>query len=127
MPTSLLPTYPSEKDIRYGVWLKHFALHLPTYAHQYDLSVWQLFEVTCLASEYLDLLIWRLQYTTASIVQRRQPALVLIDAQAVACEVTSQHARARAIKDTAALVVAHLQCHPTYTTCDGQILQLDTV
>ena len=127
MPASLLPTYPSEKDIRYGVWLKHFALHLPAYAHQYDLSILQLLEVRCLASEYLELLIWRLQHTTTSIVHRRQPALVPAATQVVACEATSQHERAQAIKYTAALFVAHLQRHPTYTACDGQALQLEAV
>ena len=114
--------YPSQEDIACGLWLKHFACQLPAYATRYDLSALQVLQVQSMAGEYLDLLIWRLQHTTAGIRPRR--ALPLAEAQALAAAVVSYREYIQTIHNVIDTLVEHIQQHVAYTARDGQALQL---
>jgi hypothetical protein len=118
MLTPLHPAYPTEEDIQYGLWLKRFATTLPAHAEGCGLSRLQVLEVQSMAAEYLDLLIWQLQYTSAALTQPpAAPAVPL-------CELLSCHEYTRLVQRLIAGFVAQVQQHPAYTADTGQALQL---
>lgn len=123
MRSYLPPTYPSEEDIKYGLWLKRFATQLPDYAEQYELSRLQLLEVQSIAAEYLDLLIWHLQRASDPAYQPLPSPLVPVPV----CELISCHEYTRLVQQLVAGFVAQVRQHPAYTADTGQALQLDDI
>ncbi len=121
MRSSLHPVYPSEEEIKYGLWLKRFATQLPAYAERYDLSRLQLLEVQSIAAEYLDLLIWHLQRASAAVAQP------LPSSSVPACELISCHEYTQLVQQLVSGFVAQVRQHPAYTADTGQALQLAAI
>lgn len=74
MRTECLLPYPSDQDIRYARWLKHFAAQLPANNYSYGLTSLQVFRIHSLAVEFTILLVQQLQYATASIERQKHPS-----------------------------------------------------
>jgi hypothetical protein len=115
---SLIP-YPSEIDIRYAHWLKHFATQLPAYRRHYALTRFQVLQMQCMALDFLDLLVRHTQWATASIERRWQFTLRL--QRELADQLTNSRLL---IQEKVTLVVASIQQHPGYSEADGDVLQL---
>lgn len=111
-------TYPSEEDIKYGLWLKRFATQLPAYAERYELSRLQLLEIQSIAAEYLDLLIWHLQRASEA------PAQPLASSPVPVCELISCHEYTQLVQQVIAGFVTQMRQHPAYTANDDQVLHL---
>lgn len=115
---SLIP-YPSESDIRYAHWLKHFATQLPAFRRRYALTRFQVLQMQCMALDFLDLLVRHTQWATASIERRWQFTLRL--QRELADQLTNSRLL---IQENVTLVVASIQQHPSYSEADGDVLQL---
>jgi hypothetical protein len=111
------PTYPSFKELTYATRLKHFATHLPAYASRYQLSLDDVIEVQCLATEFIAALTQRIYYTTAAIQQPRHPTSPL---RSLADEPLTTSVVYRIINE----LVGYIRLHPAYLTADGCALCL---
>lgn len=112
------PTYPSSKELSYAARLKHFATHLPAYASRYQLSLGDVIEVQCLATEFIAALTQRIYQTTAALQQPRRPTPTLPGSSAdgplnilVVYRIINE-------------LVGYIQLHPAYSTADGLSLGL---